>query len=294
MLMYAIRLLRPTQWVKNIFVFTPLFFGSHIFVMSDLLSCIWIFLAFSFASSGIYCLNDIHDADYDRKHPKKALRPIASGKISKKVGYCLMSICWIVSYGILLLTGVPGKTGFASAIISLYIIMNLTYCIKLKYVSIVDLFTIALGFVLRVVIGSAVTDIELSHWIILMTFLLTLFIALAKRRDDVLTFESTGEKRRLIVDRYNLPFMNMSMCIVASVTIVCYLMYSVSDAVIERVGSKYLYTTSLFVIAGIIRFMQVTIVDHKSGSPTKVLYDDHFLQGCIFCWILEFAFLLYY
>jgi 4-hydroxybenzoate polyprenyltransferase len=171
--------------------------------------------------------------------------------------------------------------------------MNIAYCVKLKQKAIVDVFIIAIGFVLRILMGGFATGIYISHWIILMTFLLALFLAFAKRRDDVVMYENTGVKARRNVDRYNLEFMNQTIGIVASVTMVCYIMYTVSEDVIRRLDSQYVYVTSIFVLAGIIRYLQVTIVDVKSGSPTKVLMKDRFIQACVTGWMITFALILY-
>jgi 4-hydroxybenzoate polyprenyltransferase len=171
--------------------------------------------------------------------------------------------------------------------------MNLAYCIVLKHLAIVDVFIIAVGFVLRILMGGCATGIVVSHWIVLMTFLLALFLAFAKRRDDVVMYENTGIKARPNVNRYNLQFMNQSIGIVASITMVCYIMYTVSEEVIARLDSRYVYVTSIFVLAGIIRYLQVTMVDVKSGSPTKVLMKDRFVQLCLLCWVVSFAVILY-
>ncbi len=259
------------------------------------LPCICAFFAFCFASSGIYCLNDIHDADADKQHKEKCKRPVASGAISKRSAYCIMLICWAVSFGFLSVGCYNEINTIFSAyvIVLIYIIMNIAYCKKLKRYAIIDVFTIAIGFVLRIVLGGIVTHIELSQWIVLMTFLLALFIAFAKRRDDVVTFETSGVKLRDNINRYNLSFMNQALCILASITMVCYIMYTVSDDVVSRIGNHYLYTTSVFVLAGIIRYLQVAIVDEKSGSPTKVLIKDKFIHACILAWIITFACFLY-
>ena len=127
----------------------------------------------------------------------------------------------------------------------------------------------------------------------LLTFLLTLFLAFAKRRDDVVALEKSGVAMRQSVNRYNLPFMNLAISIIASITMVCYIMYSVSPRVVERFNSPYVYLTSLFVLAGIIRYLQITVVDMQSGSPTKVLLKDRFIQGCVICWLVTFALILY-
>ena len=174
-----------------------------------------------------------------------------------------------------------------------YIVMNVAYCIKLKQIALLDIFIIATGFVLRIVAGGLATGIILSHWIVLTTFLLALFLAVAKRRDDVVIYETSGVKARNNVVQYNMDFLNISIGILGSITIMCYILYTVSNEVVERIGSHYLYATSVFVLAGILRYMQLTFVDQKSGSPTMVLQHDHFIHVCIIGWIVAFTIILY-
>ncbi len=290
-----LQLLRPLQWVKNGFIFLPLFFDRHLLQWDYWVPCLWAFFAFSFMASAIYCFNDIYDVEADRKHPKKCKRPIASGAISKRVGYVVMALCVCVSLILAYLGNFVVETGRQNLIIVLlsYFILNIAYCVKLKQWAIVDVFVIALGFVLRLVVGGVVTGIYLSQWIVLMTFLLALFLAFAKRRDDVVMYEETGVVAREHIVRYNIHFMNQAIGLIASITMVCYIMYTVSDEVVQRMHSEYLYVTSLFVLAGIIRYLQITIVDIKSGSPTKVLMKDHFIQACLAGWILTFIVILY-
>ena len=171
--------------------------------------------------------------------------------------------------------------------------MNIAYCMKLKQFAIVDVFIISIGFLLRIFAGGFATGVYLSHWIVLMTFLLSLFLAFAKRRDDVVMYEDCGVKMRRNVNRYNLTFMNQLIAVVACLTMMCYIMYTVSPEVMERFQSSYVYITSIFVLAGIVRYLQITIVDVKSGSPTMVLMKDHFIQICIICWILSFLIIIY-
>jgi 4-hydroxybenzoate polyprenyltransferase len=172
--------------------------------------------------------------------------------------------------------------------------MNIAYCVWLKHKPIIDVFIIAVGFVLRIFVGGVATGIALTHWLVLMTFLLALFLAFSKRRDDVVMFETQGKVSRKNVVRYNLDFMNQVIGIIASITMVCYIMYTVSPEVIERFHTSRLYLTSVFVLAGIIRYLQVTIVDVKSGSPTKVLMHDKFIQICVVAWVLSFILIIYY
>lgn len=295
MIVSVIKLFRPHQWLKNAFVFLPLFFDGKMLQEDYLIPSIVMFFAYSLAASGIYCFNDIFDVEADKLHPRKCKRPIASGAISKGMGYTLMALCIVSS--LITTWFYPWEVGGGRfpviSIIIFYVLMNIAYCMKLKHLAIVDVFIIAAGFVLRVFAGGFATGIYLSHWIVLMTFLLALFLAFAKRRDDVVIYENTGIKARKNVNRYNLDFMNQSIAIVGSMTMVCYIMYTVSPEVMERFHSSYVYMTVIFVLAGIIRYMQITIVDVKSGSPTRVLVKDRFIQACMVGWLLMFAILIY-
>ena len=293
-LIHISRLMRIEQWMKNTFIFLPLFFDRHLLDLSYWQPSLVAFLAFCFAASGIYCFNDIYDVESDRIHPKKCKRPIASGALTVAQGYAIMAVCWLISAAIILAdVFLLHNDTLLWAIIGLYVVMNLVYTIRLKRIPILDVFIIAVGFVLRIFAGGVNADIFISHWIVLMTFLLALFLAFAKRRDDVVAWEKTGSVRRKGIDKYNTAFMNQALTIVATLTMVCYIMYTISDSVIERIGNPYLYLTSVFVLAGIIRYLQITIVDTKSGSPTKVLLKDHFIQLCIAGWLIAFAIILY-
>ena len=290
------QLLRPSQWLKNIFIFLPVFFDGHLQESSYLWPTLVVFAAFCMAASGIYCFNDIFDANADRMHPVKSKRPIASGAVGRIEALLLMSVCFILSIVVIYLYRWPSFAAFLRVVgvVISYIMLNVAYCVKLKQIAIVDIFIIATGFVLRIFAGGFATGINLSHWIILMTFLLALFLAFAKRRDDVVIYEDTGVLARKNVNRYNLDFMNQAITIVASITMVCYILYTVSPEVIERFDSPYVYVTSVFVLAGIIRYLQLTIVDVRSGSPTKVLMKDLFVQICIAGWLGMFFVIIYF
>lgn len=292
-----LKIIRPHQWVKNFFIFLPMFFYGKFLDYSCWISSLFAFASFSLIASSIYCLNDIMDVESDRRHPTKKERPIASGSISMRAGIIIMSFCIICACAILYIACYrdifyDGKT--VVAFCSLYFILNIAYSLKLKQIAIVDVFIIATGFVLRIFTGGGAAGIPISHWIVLLTFLLALFLALSKRRDDVLLYDSTGEKARTNIIRYNVSFLNQAISIVASITMVCYIMYTVSEEVVLRTGTPYLYTTSIFVLAGIIRYLQITVVDAKSGNPTKILLKDCFIQICILCWILLFVYILYF
>ncbi len=292
----VLKLLRPQQWLKNIFIFLPLFFDRHLMDVEYVMPAALMFIAYSFAASSIYCFNDIYDVEADKKHPAKCKRPIASGAISKAAAYFIMATCFVTSLTIITLGdfSIGREKNTLFFVIIFYFIMNLAYCVKLKQIAIIDVFVIAVGFVLRIIAGGFATGIFLSHWIVLITFLLALFLAFAKRRDDVVMYEESGVKMRKNVNRYNLVFMNQVIAVIACLTMMCYVMYTVSPEVIARFDSQYIYVTSVFVLAGIIRYLQLTIVDVKSGSPTKVLMKDRFVQTCIGGWILSFLLIIYF
>ncbi|MBN1186784.1 MAG: decaprenyl-phosphate phosphoribosyltransferase [Bacteroidales bacterium] len=287
-----IELLRPHQWTKNAFVFLPLFFHGQFLNVDLLMQCFVAFLAFSMAASSIYCFNDIYDVEADRLHPKKCKRPIASNKISIKTAYIVMFLCFLASVSILFFFA--GNQRYSlMALIGSYYIMNIAYCIKLKKHPIVDVIIISMGFVLRVIVGGTATKIILSEWIVIMTFLLALFLAFAKRRDDVILFNNTGVEPRKNIHRYNLDFLNQVMTVISTIVIIAYIMYTISPNVIEQFNSRYVYITTIFVLIGIIRYLQVTIVYSKSGSPTKILLKDHYIKACIVGWIISFFIIIY-
>lgn len=283
-----IKLMRPHQYTKNFFVFSPLFFFGGINNLSLVKEAFIGFLAFCAISSAVYILNDYLDIEDDRKHPKKKNRPLAAGTIT--VREALFIFITLLIFTIFLMYNQS-----LNAIITLafYVCMNVAYSIWLKHIPIVDVVIISIGFVLRLLVGSFVTGVPLSKWIIIMTFLLALFLALAKRRDDVLHYLNTGKKMRKVIDGYNLKLIDGSMMIMASVVIVTYLLFTNSREVIERFDDN-LYLTSLFVILGIMRYLQISFVEEDSGSPSKVLLKDKFTIINIFAWLSSYVYLIYF
>ncbi|MBQ7421028.1 MAG: decaprenyl-phosphate phosphoribosyltransferase [Prevotella sp.] len=285
------KLIRPKQWIKNFFVFIPMFFGGSLLNVEDICASVVVFVAFSFAASSIYCFNDLIDVEADRRHPVKCHRPIASGAISVRLAYALMAL--MLALSVLVLSFLSTNRLEVSGVILFYWLLNLAYCARLKQYAIVDVCVIAFGFVLRILAGGLATEILLSKWIVLMTFLLTLFLSFAKRRDDVLRMEETGEAPRKNTIRYNLTFINEAITITASVTLVCYIMYTVSPEVVANFHTDYLYLTSVFVLVGLLRYIQIAVVDKKSGDPTKVILRDRFTQLIVLAWGLSFLVIIY-
>ena len=291
-MIHYIQLLRPLQWIKNGFVFAPVFFSNHLLEWEFFLPTFIVFLSFCLISSSIYCFNDLQDVEADRQHPKKCKRPIASGSISVKAGYAMMLLCLIGAFALLPLAK-SVNTPYLYIIIGSYWLMNIAYCLRLKQIAILDVSIIAIGFVMRVLAGGVATNIRISHWLVLMTFLVTLFLAFTKRNDDYRLYEQTGQKPRVSITGYNKTFINEATAIIASVTMVCYIMYTMSPEVIERMGTRYVYLTSGWVLAGLLRYLQNMIVYGLSGSPTKSLVKDHFIQICIIGWIASFFAIIY-
>jgi decaprenyl-phosphate phosphoribosyltransferase len=284
----TIKTMRLNQYIKNFFIFLPLFFAMKISDIELLFNAFIGFIAFSLTASAIYTFNDLHDIEEDRQHPKKKDRPIASGVIRKSQAIIIMSVLFASGFTLMALLSFQ-----AVVILAAYVVMNIAYCFSLKHISILDVNIIAIGFVLRLFIGSVITDIHLSKWIIIMTFLLALFMALAKRRDDVLIFLDTGKKMRKVIDNYNLQFLDTSMAIMASVVIVAYTLYTTSPEVEAKFNSEYLYLTAFFVIVGILRYLKIVFVHKNSGSPTKIVNSDIFMQLTLLGWAASFTWILY-
>lgn len=280
--------LRIHQYVKNLFIFLPLFFAMRLSESSLVINAVIAFIAFSLVASAIYTLNDYRDIEDDRQHPKKKNRPLASGAISKSQAIAMIFVLMIAGFAIMTTLSME-----ATSILALYVLLNIAYSIRLKHIAIIDIVIIAVGFVIRLFIGSSVTNVTLSTWIVVMTFLLALFLALAKRRDDVLIYLDTGKKLRKAINGYNLQFLDVSMSIMASVVIVAYINYSTSQEVVQRIQNNLLYLTSLFVIMGIMRYLQIAFVMKESGSPTKIVLQDRFMQIILIGWVLTFAWILY-
>ncbi len=287
----AILLLRPLQWFKNLFVFAPIFFGNNLLDASCFMQTLWVFVAFCLVSSSVYCFNDIQDVESDRRHPRKCHRPIAAGKVSVAMGYVVMGGSLLA--GLFTAAFTASSRWTVCAMLAGYWLLNVAYCIRLKHYAILDVAIVAAGFVMRVLTGGIATGIVVSGWLVMMTFLLALFLAFGKRKDDYRIYEQTGIMPRKSIAGYNAPFIDLSVTIVGTVTLVCYIIYTMSDSVVSRFGSPYVYLTNVWVLAGLLRYLQNMLVYQRSGSPTKVLVKDHFIQACIAGWLLSFFVIIY-
>lgn len=286
--MPLLQLIRIKDWAKNFFLFLPVFFAQELFNWALYPVLVQGFFSFSFIASAIYIINDYRDVEDDRRHPEKCKRPLASGAVSKKTA---ILIC------LLLLAAGLGTAWLLSAkflfVVSLYFLLNIGYSFGLKTIPILDVIIVAIGFVLRVKGGAVIAVLGLSEWLSIMVFLLALFMAIGKRRDDVLIKQHSGQDMRKAVKGYNIELLNVSLALICAVIVVAYFMYTMSPAVLARMGTYRLYYTCLFVLAGILRYLQIIYVQTASGSPTKVLYKDRFIQATLFLWIASFYFIIY-
>jgi 4-hydroxybenzoate polyprenyltransferase len=298
-----IRLLRPKDWAKNLFLLIPLFFSGGFFHPEVYPRLLMGIVAFCCMASSIYIINDYRDIEDDKKHPEKSKRPLASGAVSKSAALVIAVLLVIAGFGIAWF--IREKFLFVLAI---YFVLNIGYSFGLKTIPILDVMIVAAGFVLRVKGGAVIGMIPLSEWLNIMVFLLALFMAIGKRRDDVLLKLSSGADMRKSIKGYNLEFLNVAISLICAVIVVAYFMYTMSTDVQQRIahlgthgpdgettlGGVYrLYYTCLFVLAGILRYLQIIFVQAASGSPTKILYRDRFIQVTILLWIASFYLIIY-
>lgn len=285
-----VRLLRVKQWVKNLFLFIPSFFAGHLFKTSELLLVAAGAIAFSFVASAVYIMNDYKDREVDRLHPRKKFRPLASGEVKSPTALSLIGLLLIAGFSIAMVL----NTAFFY-LLAFYFVLNVGYSFGLKHIPILDLFIVSIGFLIRVYSGGVIAGLPITHWLSLMILLLALFLILAKRRDDLLinTKNKNGVVIRKSTKAYNLVYINSCITLISAVMLVAYIMYTVSPEVTERFQSDYLFITTIFVIAGVMRYLQIVFVEKKSGSPTNVFIRDKFILTTIAGWILSFYILIY-
>lgn len=281
-------LLRVSHYLKNLYIFLPLFFSGEIFDINKLLNTIPVFISFCFAASSIYIFNDLMDIDFDQQHPIKRNRPIPSGKISKTEAYSFIIILITISLALAYISSMKVFTVVLS-----YFILNILYSVKLKNHAVIDVIVVSLGFNLRVIAGGMISNIFVSKWLMIMVFLLSLFQALSKRMDDLyLILKDPNNQVRRSIHGYNIEFLQIVLSMLTGVILVCYIMYIISPEIIFRLGENS-YLTTMFVLMGLLRYLQITFVKRISGSPVKILTSDRFIQLSIFFWLLSFVFLIY-
>ncbi len=279
--------MRIPHWVKNLFIFIPVFFAGQINEFQHLRALCIGFFAFSLIASSIYIFNDLNDIQSDLQHPSKKNRPIASGKINKITAVFIAVVLLIIGFALATFL----EYNFI-LILAIYLIINIVYSLGLKNIPIIDITIISIGFLLRIFAGGVIGDVPVSKWLVLLTFFLSMILALAKRRDDLVLTEK-GINNRVVSNRYNIQFIDVSLAIMAVITVMAYIMYTMTEEVILRLHSEHIYLTSILVVLGLLRYLQLTLVYERSSSPTRVLLTDLFLQLIILVWLCIFFFILY-
>jgi 4-hydroxybenzoate polyprenyltransferase len=267
--------LRPHQWVKNVFVFAELVFArgeqGRLFQgdMDEVRRTLWAFAAFCLGASTIYLINDVVDRESDRRHPTKSRRPIASGRVSVPTAIAMSIACAVLALACALRA--DGSPVPVWPLVLGYMVMNGAYSMQLKHVVLVDAFCIAAGFLLRVIAGALAVPAEISHWLLLCTMFLALFLALSKRKAEMdLLGDGRGE-HRAILREYNTSFLDQMTTVLASCAIVTYTMYTVADETIQKFGGDELVFTVPFVVFGLGRYLFLVHTQRGGGNPTKIL-----------------------
>jgi 4-hydroxybenzoate polyprenyltransferase len=272
--------LRPKQWTKNLFVFAGIIFALKFFEIYFLLKVSGAFIIFCFLSSSVYLINDVKDIESDRRHPLKKFRPIAAGKLS-----ITGAIGAAVALSLLALTA-AFYLNFSFALVALsYFALMLFYTFCLKEMVLLDVFSIAAGFVLRAVAGVVVISIELSPWLIICTILLALFIALGKRRHELITLLDKAGEHRKILDEYNPLLLDQLISAVAGSTVMAYALYTLWPETVAKFQTHNLVYTVPFVLYGIFRYLYLIYQKEKGGKPEEILLTDIPLIIDLLLWI---------
>jgi 4-hydroxybenzoate polyprenyltransferase len=280
--------LRPQQWVKNFVLFAGLIFSQNLDKPELILKSVAGFALFCLLSSSVYIFNDIMDIESDRKHPLKSARPIASGKISIPTATMLFLIFALIALGLSFWL----SPIFALAALS-YFVLNLLYSVYLKNVVIIDVMSIAAGFVIRAVAGVVIIGVEISAWLVVCTILLALFLGFGKRRHELLLLENQATDHRKILSEYSPYFLDQMISVVTASTVIAYVFYTLSSEVETKLGTKHMDLTIPFVLYGVFRYLYLIHQKEGGGSPTRMLLTDKPILACVILWLLAVILIVY-
>lgn len=280
--------LRVYQWVKNIFIFFPLVFAGHLKNQNEIVLLIAAFFLFSFAASSVYLFNDIADYEKDKIHPVKKHRPLPSGSITKlQAGITSFALAAIACNGAFLV-----KPMYA-VLLAGYFVINLLYSFGLKNIAIVDVFFLSFGFIIRIVSGAVVIDVPVSHWILVCTFSLTLFLGFAKRRNEMILMGEKGNEHRVSLKGYSITFLDQCLSITAGATLISYLLYTISPETISKFGTSDLVYTAPPVFYGVFRYLFLVNNNNGTGDPSRLLLSDKGIAVSFIVWIFSAVVLIY-
>jgi len=273
--------MRPSHWVKNLIIFAALIFAREYTDSEKIGLTLLTFAAFCLATSAVYLFNDVIDRDNDKKHPIKSQRPIASGKLPAPVAVSASFFLILGAVVISLLININTLLALA-----FYLAINYVYSIALKHMVILDVMTIAAGFVLRAVAGGLAIQVPISPWLLVCTTLLALFLGFGKRRQELSLLTNDAASHRRSLEHYSVPFLDQMISVVTASTVVAYAFYTLSPEVEEHFGTKWLSLTIPFVLYGIFRYLFLIFKKDQGGSPTKLLLTDPPLLICILLWLM--------
>lgn len=280
--------MRPSQWSKNCLVFAGLLFGGQLFIGEQILRACGAFVAMCLAASATYLYNDFRDRTADREHPLKRNRPLASGRLSESAAITAALAFTVIALGIGFI--LSPATGLAIAV---YMVLTTTYSISAKHVVILDVMTLAAGFVLRVVVGAFAVHVAASYWLLLCTFTVALFLGFGKRRAELIMLETSAATHRPVLDHYSTVFLDQMIAIVTSATLVCYILYTVDRRTVEVFETRLLVLTVPFVLYGLFRYLYLLYHRRRGDSPTStILLDPAFLVNGIL-WAAACAAIIY-
>jgi 4-hydroxybenzoate polyprenyltransferase len=280
--------LRPAQWTKNLLVFAGLLFGRRLFDANAVVSAVGAFAVFCALSGVVYLVNDVADRDSDRQHPLKARRPIASGALPVPVAIATSVAIAAAALAASFAIG-PRFAGVAAT----YLLLQLLYSGPLKHMVIIDVLTIAIGFVLRAVAGAVAVNVEISHWLLVCTILLALFIGLAKRRHEITLLADGATHHRPILGEYSPYLLDQMIAVVTASTLMAYVFYTISPETQEKFGTPWLGLTIPFPLYGIFRYLYLVHRRDGGGSPAELLLTDRPLLVCVALWALTVALIIY-
>ena len=280
--------LRPAQWTKNLLVFAGLLFGRRLFDSASVVDAVSAFVVFCALSGVVYLVNDVADRDSDRLHPLKSRRPIASGALPVPVA---LGVALALGSGALASAFVIGPA--FGTVAAAYLTLQVLYSFALKHVVIIDVLTIAIGFVLRAVGGAVAVHVEISHWLLVCTILLALFIALAKRRHEIVLLASDAATHRPILGEYTPYLLDQMIGVVTASTLISYIFYTISPETQVKFGTAWLGLTIPFPLYGIFRYLYLVHQREGGGSPADLLLTDRPLLTCVALWALTVAVIIY-
>ena len=273
--------MRPSHWVKNLVVFAAIVFAQEYTDPQKVLMVVIAFAAFCFGTSTVYIINDIFDRENDKKHPVKSLRPIASGKVTIPAAITTSIISLILSIGLAACANLSTVVTVVA-----YIILNLAYSAFLKHFVIIDVMSIAAGFVLRGAAGGFAIDVPISPWLLVCTILLALFLGFGKRRHELALLDDEAISHRKSLADYSIPFLDQMISVVTASTVVAYAFYTLSPEVENKFGTHWLSATIPFVIYGIFRYLYLIFHKGTGGNPTKLMLTDTPLLLCVMFWLV--------